>query len=146
MRPGADQAPAPVERFQHRRRTRRRPALPPGSKTRPGCCASGRSCRRRWSSWKAPPCHLRGCPGCSGSSRRSAASSTGRCLRRWPRSSGGFCRRAIWHDAGALHIECAALASWIASLVLQMLAVFVAARERSQQVGADADAAAGNRI
>jgi hypothetical protein len=49
-------------------------------------------------------------------------------------------------SAGALHIECAALASWGASLVVQMLAVFVAVRERSQQAGADADAADGNRI
>ena len=36
-------------------------------------------------------------------------------------------------SAGALRIECAALASWVGSLVLQMLAVFVAARERAQQ-------------
>jgi hypothetical protein len=53
--------------------------------------------------------------------------------------------------AGALHIECAALASWVASLVLRMLAVVVAARERSQQADgaearADADAPDGNRI
>ena len=49
-------------------------------------------------------------------------------------------------SAGALHIDCAALASWVASLVVQMLAVFVAVRKRSQQAGADADAADGNRI
>ena len=54
-------------------------------------------------------------------------------------------------SAGALRIECAALASWVDSLVVQMLAVCVAARERSQQVsvataGADADAADGRRI
>jgi len=53
-------------------------------------------------------------------------------------------------SAGALHIECPALASWAGSLVLQMLAVLVAARERSQHAGvaaasADADAAHGNR-
>jgi hypothetical protein len=50
-------------------------------------------------------------------------------------------------SAGALHIECAAQASWVASLVLQMLAVFVAARERSQQAGvaaASADAHAAD--
>jgi Protein of unknown function (DUF2587) len=54
-------------------------------------------------------------------------------------------------SAGALRIERAALASWVASLVVRMLAVLVAARERSQQasvaaVGAEADAAAGSRI
>jgi hypothetical protein len=51
-------------------------------------------------------------------------------------------------NAGELRIERAALASWVASLVLQMLAVFVAERERSQRadgaaVGAYADAAHG---
>ena len=49
-------------------------------------------------------------------------------------------------SADALHIECAALSSWVGSLVVQMLAVFVAVRKRSQQAGADADAADGNRI
>jgi len=34
-------------------------------------------------------------------------------------------------SAGALHIECAVLASWAGSLVLQMLALFVAERQRS---------------
>lgn len=31
-------------------------------------------------------------------------------------------------SAGALHIECVALASWVDSLVMQMIAMFVAAR------------------
>jgi Protein of unknown function (DUF2587) len=44
-------------------------------------------------------------------------------------------------NAGELRIECAALASWVASLVMQMLAVFVAARERSQQADGDAASA-----
>jgi len=35
-------------------------------------------------------------------------------------------------SAGALRIECAALASWVASLVVRMLAVLVVARERGQ--------------
>jgi hypothetical protein len=35
-------------------------------------------------------------------------------------------------STGAVHIECAALESWVASLVVQMLAVLAAARERSQ--------------
>jgi hypothetical protein len=47
-------------------------------------------------------------------------------------------------SAGALRIECVALASWVDSVVVQMLAVFVAAGERSQQVGvAAAGAGAG---
>ena len=52
-------------------------------------------------------------------------------------------------SAGALHIECAVLASWVGSLVVQMLAVFMAACERLQQASvaaADADAADGSRI
>jgi hypothetical protein len=52
--------------------------------------------------------------------------------------------------AGTLRIECAVLASWAGSVALQMLAVFVAARERSQHAGvaaasADADAAYASR-
>jgi hypothetical protein len=51
---------------------------------------------------------------------------------------------------GALRIECGVLASWVGSLVLRMLALYVAARERSQQVGvtaarADAGSAHGCR-
>jgi Protein of unknown function (DUF2587) len=38
-------------------------------------------------------------------------------------------------SAGALRIECAALASWVASLVVRMLAVLAAAREPSQPYG-----------
>lgn len=54
-------------------------------------------------------------------------------------------------SAGALRIECAVLTSWVASLVVRMLAVFVAARERSEQAAvaaasAEADAARGSRI
>jgi hypothetical protein len=53
-------------------------------------------------------------------------------------------------SAGAVRIECAALSSWVASLVLRMLAVFVAARDRSEQAGAapamaDAYTARGSR-
>jgi hypothetical protein len=51
--------------------------------------------------------------------------------------------RDLAPSAGALRIECAALASWVVSLVEQMLAVCVAARERPDQVSsatADADA------
>jgi len=36
-------------------------------------------------------------------------------------------------SADALRIECAALAGWVGGLVLQMLAVFIAARERAEQ-------------
>jgi hypothetical protein len=39
-------------------------------------------------------------------------------------------------SAGALRIECAVLASWVESLVVQMLANLAAAHERSQQVSA----------
>jgi Protein of unknown function (DUF2587) len=50
------------------------------------------------------------------------------------------------HDAApsavALRIECSMLASWVDSLVVQMLAVFMAARERSQQAGVAAVGAA----
>jgi hypothetical protein len=42
--------------------------------------------------------------------------------------------RDLAPSAGTLRIECAALASWVASLVVRMLAVCVAARERSDQV------------
>jgi hypothetical protein len=45
-------------------------------------------------------------------------------------------------SAGALRVECAALASWVDSVVVQMLAVFAAAGERSQQ-GSVAAAGAG---
>jgi Protein of unknown function (DUF2587) len=45
-----------------------------------------------------------------------------------------------WHDpvpsAGALRIEYAALVSWVGSLVVNMLAAFVAAQERAQYVSA----------
>ncbi len=49
-------------------------------------------------------------------------------------------------SAGALRIECAVLLSWTGSLVVQMLASFVATQERLQHVGtigvgADADVA-----
>jgi hypothetical protein len=47
-------------------------------------------------------------------------------------------------SAGAVRIECAVLASWVASLVVRMLTVLVALRERSQPVSAataSADAA-----
>jgi hypothetical protein len=37
-------------------------------------------------------------------------------------------------SAAVLRIECAALASWVGELVVQMLAVFVNARERTQQI------------
>jgi proteasome activator-like protein len=40
-------------------------------------------------------------------------------------------------SAGALRIECAVLARWVASLIVQMLTVLAAASERSQQVSAD---------
>ena len=40
--------------------------------------------------------------------------------------------RDLGPSAGALRIECAALASWVASLVVRMLAVLVAAREQPQ--------------
>ena len=43
-------------------------------------------------------------------------------------------------SAGALHIECAALASWVASLVLQMLAVFRHGIWGAQQGGASTGA------
>jgi hypothetical protein len=54
-------------------------------------------------------------------------------------------------SAGASRIECAVLASWVGSLVVRMLAVLVAARERPEQVSegtasADAEAADGTRI
>jgi hypothetical protein len=45
-------------------------------------------------------------------------------------------------SAGALRIECAALASWVASLVVRMLAVLVAARQRPPQVSVAAAAQA----
>jgi hypothetical protein len=53
-------------------------------------------------------------------------------------------------SAGGLRIECAVLSSWVSSLVLQMLAVFVGARERPPQAGAaaasaDAGTAHGSR-
>jgi hypothetical protein len=53
-------------------------------------------------------------------------------------------------SADLLRIECVALLSWVGSLVVQMLAPLVAARERSQQVsvaaaGADAGAAGESR-
>jgi Protein of unknown function (DUF2587) len=52
-------------------------------------------------------------------------------------------------SASALRIECAVLASWAGSLVLQMLAVFMATRERSQHAdvtaGADGDTAYASR-
>jgi hypothetical protein len=56
--------------------------------------------------------------------------------------------RSAVPSAGTLRIEYAALASWVASLVMQMLAVLVAARDRSHQAGmaaasAYADAARG---
>jgi len=42
-------------------------------------------------------------------------------------------------SAGALRIEFAVLVSWVASLIMQMLAAFAAARERSQQVSVGRD-------
>jgi len=39
-------------------------------------------------------------------------------------------------SAAALRIECGALGSWVGGLVLQMLGVFVVARERAQQASA----------
>jgi hypothetical protein len=42
-------------------------------------------------------------------------------------------------SAGALRIESPVLVSWVASLIVQMLAAFAAARERSQQVSAGRD-------
>jgi hypothetical protein len=40
-------------------------------------------------------------------------------------------------SASALRIECAALASWVASLIVQMLTALAAASERSPQVSED---------
>jgi hypothetical protein len=51
-------------------------------------------------------------------------------------------------SAGAVRIECAVLASWVSSLVLRMLSVFVAARDQSERAAAaiaDARAARGDR-
>jgi hypothetical protein len=42
-------------------------------------------------------------------------------------------------SAGALRIEFAVLVSWVASLIMQMLAAIAAARERSQQVSVGRD-------
>lgn len=41
-------------------------------------------------------------------------------------------------SAAELRIECAVLASWVGSLVVRMLAVFVVARERSERAAATA--------
>jgi hypothetical protein len=54
-------------------------------------------------------------------------------------------------STGLVRVEYAALATWVGSLVLQMLTVVAAARERSQQAsmaaaGAEGDAADGSRI
>ena len=48
-------------------------------------------------------------------------------------------------SAGELRIECAVLASWVSSLVMRMLAVFVAARDRSEQAAMAASIAGAER-
>ncbi len=147
MRPGADQAPAPVERFVVI-------VGEPGDAGSASRIEDPARLLRVWSLLQAtleqlegttlPPEGMPGLQRQLQAIRRELDRAVSAPLAAELRRILPPCDMAP--SAGALHIECAALASWIASLVLQMLAVFVAARERSQQVGADADAAAGNRI